>query len=125
MMALVLLFLYGSPQILYIVITVSSLAWNHCCKIMIKKLLVLPFPAQELGAAMPWQAQAKPLPASLVFWPRFASSSPFTCAQFSCQEGCQHRSNISCLRHQNRPWKGLSHLPWTRFLHNLEGNFCH
>lgn len=43
---------------------------------------------QELGAALPWQAQAKPVPASLVLCHRFASSSPFTmCAQSSCQEG--------------------------------------
>lgn len=36
---------------------------------------------------MPWQAQAKPLPASLVFWPRFASSSPSPCQEgLSAQE---------------------------------------
>lgn len=43
---------------------------------------------QELGAALLWQAQAKPVPASLVLCHRFVSSSPFTRgAQSSCQEG--------------------------------------
>lgn len=69
-MPFILLFSHGSPQTLHTVTAVSSLAWNHCCKVMIKKLLVLPFPASRIKSSHAMAGSSKTSPCQLGFLPQ-------------------------------------------------------
>lgn len=70
MMAFLLLFSHGSPQTLHTVTTVPSLVWNQCSEIMIRKLLLLPFPASRIRSSHSMAGLNKTSPCQLGFLPQ-------------------------------------------------------
>lgn len=76
-----LLFSQGSPQTLYTVATASSSGWNHCCRIITEKLLVVPFLASRIRSSLTVAGSSKTCPCQL-------GSLPQVCQLLTIYKGC-------------------------------------
>lgn len=126
-MAFLLLFSHGSPQTFFIVTTVSSLVWNHCSEIMIKKLLVLPFPASRVRSSLTMAGSIKTSPCQLGFLPQVCQLlTIYMCKIFLPGRALSKAATSPAWDTKTGPGRDCPTSSGPDSCRtNLEGNFCH